>query len=138
MLVIYARYFWYILVHKYYVGVELAKLGLYRAMITHDLSKFSPAEFSAYAMKFKSSVNSKIIDDNFDRAWEHHKKWNRHHWQHWGGKPMPDRYVKEMIADWEAMGRVFGGCAFDYFVKNQYKMNLHPETVARVKHRIFG
>lgn len=138
---IYWNYFKYIWVHKFWVGVELAKFRMFRAIITHDLSKFSPAEFSAYAIKFYGGDTCYMwqkVEDDYRVAWEHHKKYNKHHWQHWEGRPMPDRYVKEMIADWNAMGRVFGGNAFDYFVKNRHKMDLHPTTIAYIQHRLLG
>lgn len=50
---------------------------------------------------------------------------------------MPYRYVKQMIADWAAMGKKFGGTAKEFYVKDRSKMILHSETVAKI-HLILG
>jgi hypothetical protein len=71
-------------------------------------------------------------------AWLHHQKWNKHHWEYWvipshGPLNMPDKYVREMVADWFAAGRAFDG-AWD--AKNWYlrqDLLLHPLTRVKVE-----
>jgi len=48
----YILYLKYIIRHKWYVGIECFKMGVYWRGITHDLSKFLPSEFIPYAKYF--------------------------------------------------------------------------------------
>lgn len=136
MIKIYWNYFKYIIEHKKNVAIECLKLGLYWHAITHDLSKFLPSEFYAYAEKFFSgdyAYKFHEVEGNFEIAWLHHQHRNKHHWDYWvnsSGVPMqmPERYVKQMIADWNAMGRKFGDTAAEYYQKNQSRMKLHSHT----------
>lgn len=54
---------------------------------------------------------------DFDVAWNHHQKRGKHHWQYWvlaadDGPvyplPMPDKYRREMLADWMGAGQAVG------------------------------
>lgn len=47
---------------------------------SHDLSKWSEAEFEPYALYF--NVDKKKYLDEFNKAWNHHQKTNPHHWQY--------------------------------------------------------
>lgn len=63
------KYLWYILRHKYYVSIECFKQGLIWQGITHDMSKFLPSEFKAYAEYFygeKHCCNCKNFRKNKD------------------------------------------------------------------------
>ena len=110
------KYLWYVVQHKWFVMLECFKEGLYWQGIIHDLSKFSPAEFFSYALRFfyKTEDQERLekIRNAFFYAWLHHLHHNKHHWDHWilEGKPlkMPKKYVIEMICDWRAMGRSLG------------------------------
>jgi hypothetical protein len=75
----------------------------------------------------------------FDAAWNRHQKRNPHHWQFWllvrdTGEsvplPMPDRYVREMVADWVGAGRAITGRVevAGWYAKNRDRMRLAPET----------
>lgn len=74
----------------------------------------------------------------FDVAWNHHQKSNKHHWQFWvliGGQdstrclPMPDRYRREMLADWRGAGRAYGNPdTKGWYLKNKDKIQLHDDT----------
>jgi hypothetical protein len=126
----------YVIEHKWYVLIECWKMGLYWQGIIHDLWKFSPAEFGPYARYFYDGKKNK---EEFDRAWKHHYTNNPHHWDHWVtpfGKipvPMPVECVKEMIADWKAMGRKFGDTAEDFYIKNWHRFDMHHVTRKRVR-----
>jgi hypothetical protein len=135
----------YILQHKWYVLIECWKEGLYWQGIIHDMSKFSRAEFPAYAKNFFSSLNEQAktkgdIQKVFSYAWLHHQHHNKHHWNYWvvnqytkEAVPIPEKYILEMICDWRAMSRKFGDTAQEFFEKNYYRMVLHPETFTRIE-----
>lgn len=99
-----------ILRHKYYVGIECFKLGLYWQGITHDLSKFSLVELlesSKYYVGTSSPIDEARKEKGYSEAWLHHKGRNKHHWHYWldfvNGKiiplEIPDKYIKEMYCD---------------------------------------
>lgn len=152
-------YLSYVLRHKWFVFVECCKLGIPWLGIVHDLSKFRPDEWFPYvdafygdgdvrraAIRCDSTGYYKPTDSGdpaFDFAWLLHQKRNRHHWQWWilpqdedGLKvlPMPDRYRREMLADWIGAGMAQGKpdtCA--WYEKNSTKMQLHPDTRAWIE-----
>ncbi len=82
----------------------------------------------------------------FDAAWNHHQKANKHHWQYWCLAmdddpdlvlPMPDRYRREMLADWRGAGRAYTGSdnTREWYLERRDKMRakLHPETRAWIE-----
>jgi hypothetical protein len=89
-------------------------------LITHDLSKFLPSELAHYDRQFYGKADDLL---GFSYAWNHHQKCNKHHWEYWipitghsrGGYsdlqplPMPERYIREMIADWMGACRAYEG-----------------------------
>jgi len=111
------NYLKYVLRHKWFVFVEGRKLGvpLY-LLILHDISKFRPFEWMAYAKTFyaKDGTPRYESSNDFHLAWLMHIHRNKHHWQYWilyhddGGYrilEMPDKYRREMLADWRGAGR---------------------------------
>ena len=156
----YHQYLWYVLRHKWYVGVECWKGGLYWAAIFHDWSKFLPDEFIPYARHFhgpqakenlaaekgKSGYKKpvKTKDPSFDRAWLRHTRRNPHHSEYWAmGKvgeeatpfPMPEKYVREMICDWRGAGRAQNNPTptHEWYLSNRERLLLHPETESHVE-----
>ena len=148
----YIKYLKYILEHKKNVFIECWKAGLYLHAFTHDLSKFLPCEFIPYARKFygrkwlpkekyhgdaRNNVPYKFtqmgVDEDFEKAWQHHKDNNKHHWNYWRerGLVMPNKYIKQMVCDWKAMGRRFGSTAQEYYLKNRklIKLDYHPRLM---------
>jgi hypothetical protein len=80
----------------------------------------------------------------FEAAWGLHQKRNRHHWQFWlsapaGGEPtptpMPERYVREMVADWVGAGRAITGRVevAEWYARNRERMQLAPATRDQVE-----
>ena len=51
----YLKYLWYVIRHKWYVGIECFKKGLYWQGLVHDSSKLFPSEFIPYARYFYGS-----------------------------------------------------------------------------------
>lgn len=146
---IYWKYLVYVLKHKWYVMLECFKEGLYLQGIIHDLNKFIPSYFIAYARYFKGNIlrgrdntgyykpyNTK--DTAFDMAVFHHVQSNKHHWQYWV-KPkdrsgyilleIPEKYVREMICDWKGAGRAQGTPNVkEWYKKNRKNLQLEYNT----------
>lgn len=78
--------------------------------------------------------------ENFDMAWLHHQKRNKHHWQRWElvngsdepqrvALPMPEKYCLEMIADWRGAGRAYGNPDTDnWYSAHRCKQRMHNDT----------
>lgn len=145
-----ARHKWFVLRAGLGLGVSLPQLLL------HDWQKLMPVEWFAYVETFygdKPSPRRKdggydpnAVSDAFDRAWLHHQKvGGKHHWQYWvlpkddgtlKALEMPERYVREMVADWRGAGRAIAGpgaSTVDWYAANRQKMTLHPSTRLRVE-----
>jgi len=139
----YWKYFKYIVEHKWNVGIECIKAGLFWHAITHDISKFRPSEFIPYARFFhrkdraKGYKTSDENDVDFQTGWLLHQKRNKHHWNYWVSVTrkeeiipikMPVKYVIQMVCDWRGMSRKFGGTAKEYYEKNKQNFILHTHT----------
>jgi hypothetical protein len=136
------RYASYMARHKWFVykAGRKVKAPLWR-LIIHDWTKFTPAEWGPYARRFFDAKNSN--PEEFDRAWTHHWHNNPHHWQHWVTSshipmPMPDHFIREMVADWMGTGRVNSGEweVDQWYSKNRDTIKLHPATRERVENYI--
>ena len=148
----YLRYLRNVIVHKWFVFIAgwYCGVSLWRCLI-HDWSKFTWIEFINYARRFNSGVYDKAAHGvGFDRAWLHHQRLNLHHWESWcqvthtGEFPalrpiqMPEKYVREMVADWWAAGRGYEGRwkLPEWYAENKNKIRLHPTTRRRVEELI--
>lgn len=115
-------------------------------LLIHDASKYSTQEFPAYARQFCGDAGDPY---SFALAWQHHQNSNEHHWEYWvtrsGFKaeingfvidaetkalPMPQIYVREMVADWMASEMSYQGSwsIRKWWLKRKDKMLLHPNT----------
>lgn len=139
-----------LLVHKWYVFLAGRWVGvpLWRRII-HDWSKFAPVEFINYA-RYKYGVKS---IEGWAEAWLHHLHHNPHHPEHWilswwGNPdfyddlgehlgsfitllPIPETYVRELVADMMATSKEVSG-SWDisaWLNQNGPDMHLHDETV---------
>lgn len=158
----YFKYLKYLLKHKYYVGRECFKIGLYYRGIIHDFSKFFPTEFIPYAKHFHGPTSYKDSakrdktgyykptntgDPDFDLAWLYHKNRNRHHWQYWVipeveeknkqvAMKIPKEYIKEMICDWLGAAQAQGKkreSVKNWWIENKNKMIYHPESLKEIE-----
>jgi hypothetical protein len=144
-------YLKYILRHKWFVLIECAKRGILWRGLVHDLSKFLPSEWFAYADYFygpetSGPLQTHVVREAFDRAWLLHQRRNPHHWQAWVLReddgatkliPMPEAYRKEMLADWVGAGKAQGYPSVNaWYAKNREKMKLHPYTRMWVEERL--
>lgn len=152
------KYFKYVLWHKWFVFVAGRRLGVpLWLLVIHDWSKFRPSEWFAYAQHFYGDNSAEFWDakdkymvaeaapygffarDRFNLAWLHHQHRNKHHWQYWvqwqclapGPKvmfPMPEKYMREMVADWVGAGRAQGtGSVREWFCVNVNRMVLRDK-----------
>lgn len=142
------RYASYVARHKWFVFVagRRTKAPLWR-LIVHDWSKLTRAEWSPYVRRFfagRSGALDKSADpDEFHRAWTHHWHVNAHHWEHWlvfddsnalRPLPMPEKFAREMVADWMGAGRAITGRweVAEWYGKNRDRILLHDDTRALV------
>lgn len=152
-------YLRYVLRHKWYVFLECRRLGIPWLGIIHDWSKFRPGEWFPYVHSFyhpdggsrKKGEATEWYDptrvsDEFDRAWLSHWHRNAHHWQHWKLVrdededkllDMPDKYRREMLADWRGAGRALGKPDTPaWYRKWSHKIRLHTETRRWIEEQI--
>ena len=107
----------------------------------HDLSKLDKEEFTQYRDNF-FPLNEEAKNENkadFEKAWEHHKQHNNHHWQSregklftaWGGLE-GDCLALENVMDWIAMAYAFNETPINkYYLENKHKkqLSVHDEMI---------
>jgi hypothetical protein len=143
------KYFWLTVKHKWFVFRAGLKVGAkLRDLITHDLSKFRWSELPHYGRQFFGKADD---PKGFINCWLRHQNRNRHHWEYWIPRtghnrceppypdmkpiPMPERYVREMVADWLGASRAYEGkwpgAQWPWLEKNWLKIQerVHPATV---------
>jgi hypothetical protein len=140
------QHFKTITVHRLLVMKGCFAMGLYWQGLTHDLSKYSPAEFwtgARYYQGVRSPNAAEREEKGYSEAWMHHKGRNRHHYEYWTDMSretgryesvvMPRRYLAEMVADRVAACKVYEGekytpgSALTYLTKSREKDLLNPE-----------
>lgn len=159
------KYLRYVLRHKWFVLLGCLKTGApLHLAILHDWSKFLLSEWWPYVRYFygnypdldyvtaaRRGYHGRLRDDvarEFNVAWLHHQRRNKHHWQYWlltedertdgSHLPvplvMPDRYVREMVADWYGAGRALNKPdTRGWYETNRHHMIMHPQTRRRVE-----
>ena len=140
--------------HKYYVFKYSCKLGIPIRGLLHDMSKFSPIEFwegVKYYQGNRSPIDACKEENGYSLGWLHHKGRNKHHYQYWidgidkGGTPikMPNKYVKELFADFLGACNAYCGKSFTYHNEvlwwekkkgDNPKILIHPETKETIDH----
>ena len=113
---------------------EPIHVDLYERVLKHDDSKYLVEEFDAYRKQYYPvNEEEKILNaDMFEKAWEHHWKSNRHHWQaRQNDINRQDELTKEElldclenIIDWMAMGYVYNDRPYQFYEKNKDKIIL--------------
>lgn len=133
--------------HRKEVFKNCVKAGIPLSGLTHDLSKYSPAEFIPSVLHYsgKRSPNEGEREHyGYSRAWMHHKGRNKHHYEYWtdvdpatrkyASVKMPLKYVKEMFCDRVAASKVYLGENYvdsdplAYFMRGNGRKNMHPHT----------
>jgi len=88
----------------------------------HDLSKLGHNEFISYREEY-FAVDDEIKTGNIKKAWKHHKKVNKHHFENWTKYPSCHPHAKivycvHMVVDWIAMSLKFKKNARHYYNDN--------------------
>jgi len=135
------KYLKNLLRHKWFVFQAACELGIPWLGLVHDLSKFRPSEFIAYAAFFCGAAQADPDILYASRvAWNHHQKRNKHHWQYWMLTndteepqtmllPMPEKYCLEMLADWIGAGRAYGNPdTLHWYKGHRDKIKVHIDT----------
>lgn len=141
----------YVVHHKWCVWLECLESGLIWQGLIHDWHKFLPDEWIAYAnyfapgRKVRDQYGNLLPDSEFDRAWNRHQKRAPHHWQYWlltrdSGETvelqMPERYWREMLADWRGIARQKGTNTLEWYLKNRSNIQLHFITRAELEREL--
>lgn len=133
--------------HRHTVIRHCARAGILWQGLRHDLSKYSPCEFSAgarYYVGTRSPNELEREEHGYSAAWLHHKGRNKHHFEYWTDynpkarrvEPvkMPLCYVIEMVCDRVAASKIYQGDKYtdrhplDYFLRGKPTRSIHPET----------
>ena len=139
--------------HRWIVRGLCFKAGLYWQGLTHDLSKYSPAEFRIGARYCTGKRSPNAVEREkfgYSEAWMHHKGRNKHHYEYWSDlslsthqyEPvaMPARYIAEMVMDRVAACKVYQGedytdrAALDYLNRAHETMLMHPDTQYKLRY----
>ena len=144
---------WVIMRHRRKVIGHCYKAGVLWQGFTHDLSKYSPAEFWSgvkYFQGYRSPNDAQREADGYSSAWLHHKGRNRHHFEHWTDYDpktrkivpveMPKKYVAEMFCDRLAASKIYNGKNYtnhhplDYFIGAKSVRVIHPAASDLLEH----
>lgn len=102
-------------------------------VVMHDLSKYTEDEFDAYRRYYHpiDRYEKILAKSDFDEAWEHHWKNNRHHWQARQNDPELEHMTEELsldclenILDWMAMGYKFNDRPYQFYEKHKNEIKL--------------
>lgn len=139
--------------HRWLVCRGCFRVGLYWQGLTHDLSKYSPAEFwtgARYYQGTRSPNAAEREEKGYSEAWMHHKGRNRHHYEYWTdmspktwryeSMEMPRRYLVEMVMDRRAACMTYQGSAYRddsaliYYKNSRERLLMHPQTQRQLEH----
>ena len=140
--------------HRRLVRKYCFRLGMYWQGITHDLSKYSPAEFlqgCKYYLGYRSPNDAERKATGCSLAWMHHKGRNKHHSEYWtdfpaepnGEKclyvPMPAKYLAENICDRIAASQIYHGeeytdaDPYDYLEHSKSMLQINEQTLEQLE-----
>lgn len=130
--------------HRRIVRKWCFKLGIPFRGLVHDLSKYSPKEFSIY--KYYSgnrSPHDNARDElGYSPSWLYHRNRNKHHWEYWidsfeqmNPMKIPYKYVVEMVADFIGAGQAYMKekwtckAPLEYHLKCKMNRKFHDKTL---------
>ena len=132
----------YLASHKWYAFRELWRAGHPWLAIVHDWTKLLPSEFIDYSRHY---YGAEYTETAYQKAWNLHKRRNKHHWQYWVGEDgipseIPKIYLVEMVCDWTAAGKSKpdGIGTKAWYEKFGHKMVLHPKSRELLEELIYG
>lgn len=128
----------YLFRHKWYVGQECFKRGLYLRGVVHDWDKLLPGRWNAYRNFFSKPTLGPGVKEAFGNSWRRHAYLNDHHWQHWvsisdNGKVVPhemsDKARLEMLSDWMGAHKALGGTdLLRWYLERERTILIAPKT----------
>jgi len=135
--------------HRWLVMWGCFRIGLYWQGLTHDLSKYAPAEFlngARYYQGDRSPNSQERKAKGYSEAWIHHKGRNRHHYEYWTdldlktGRyvpiPVPRKYLAEMIMDRRAACMTYRGDRYtDASPLEYHERSLEKDLMSPVTRR---
>ena len=134
--------------HRHQVMFNCFRVGLYRRGLCHDLSKYSPTEFSVGARLWTGVRSPNSVEreqKGYSEAWIHHKGRNKHHFEYWTdlsrtthryeSVPMPRKYLAEMVMDRIAACKVYQGEDYTPASALTYFQNSIERTLINEKNR---
>jgi hypothetical protein len=127
------------------------KVGLIRQGLTHDLSKYSFAEFIPGAKYYQGNRSPQTKERElfgYSAAWLHHKGRNKHHFEYWTDfvdskkvyVEMPPKYLAEMICDRVAACKIYlkdnykQTSSLDYFETRTDKSGMNEHTAEALRY----
>ena len=108
---------------EHWVGDDWSWHTFKNEVVAHDISKLSRFEFVQYRDNFFPVKDSDKEASGFTEAWDHHKENNHHH--HETASNYMD--IVHMVIDWMAMSYKFGGCPYEFYLKQKPKMMISSE-----------
>lgn len=138
--------------HRHLVMVNCFRAGIPLQGLTHDLSKYTPAEFIVGIKYFQGTRSPNVAEraeKGYSSAWMHHKGRNKHHYEYWFDNDdssltiqpveMPLKYVVEMFCDRVSASKIYKGKSYkdstslEYFDSHDYRVSMHPNTRALLR-----
>lgn len=139
--------------HRHLVMLGCFRIGLICQGLTHDLSKYTPAEFRVGVKYYQGNRSPNWAERNdlgYSTAWIHHKGRNPHHFEYWTDclpgtstcvpLPMPRRYLAEMVMDRIAACKTYNSTrytdasALEYLYQAKESSGIHPTTYAELEY----
>jgi len=114
-------------------------------VLKHDKDKLKPANLKVQALRFlaeRTPEENQAIENVVRR----HIKTNPHHFEYWGTKDqdhhssnihcekVPDKYLYEMIVDWQATAEERGNSLLSFYESNQgsrFIFSKHQDEIIR-------
>lgn len=123
------------------VAINCDPFSVKPLIASHDISKYSAEEFTAYRKWFYPVNEDDKNKPMFELAWEHHYQNNDHHPEYWvefdksdgvtilKTKPMTKVAIVHMICDWQSFMFDGKGSAYEYYYNVDRKEGLlHKDT----------
>lgn len=107
--------------HRWLVFIHCCRCGIPFRGLVHDLSKYSPSEFLVSARNYSGTrspiANERREENGYSKAFIHHTRKNRHHYEYWVDvtlgdivlSPMPYPFALESCCDMIAASKVYNG-----------------------------
>ena len=115
-------------------------------VLQHDKDKLKPANLKAQALRFLANPTPEE-KERIEQVVRTHIKTNPHHFEFWGTpaqehhssnihcENVPDEYLYEMIADWQATAEERGNPLLEFYEANQGSRFIFSKRQDEIIHR---